>query len=103
MIEWRDATKGPDRIAVLGASMGGASALAAADRDERIDAVIVESTHANLAKAVQARLGVAGYPLSMPASWAILLGSLLRTGEDASSVDPIQAVARLEERPVLLL
>jgi pimeloyl-ACP methyl ester carboxylesterase len=103
MVDWLEATKGPDRIAVLGASMGGASALAAADRDERIDAVIAESTHATLANAIQARLDVAGYPLSMPASWAILLGSLLRTGEDASSVDPIQAVARLEERPVLLL
>ena len=103
MIDWLEATKGPDRIAVLGTSMGGASALAAADRDERIDAVIVESTHATLANAIQARLDVAGYPLSMPASWAILLGSLLRTGEDASSVDPIQAVGRLEERPVLLV
>ena len=103
MIDWLEATKGPDRIAVLGTSMGGASALAAADRDERIDAVIVESTHATLANAIQARLDVAGYPLSVPASWAILLGSLLRTGEDASSVDPVQAVARLEERPVLLV
>ena len=103
MIDWLEATKGPDLIAVLGTSMGGASTLAAADRDERIDAVIVESTHATLANAIQARLDVAGYPLSMPASWAILLGSLMRTGIDASSVDPIQAVARLDGRPLLLV
>jgi pimeloyl-ACP methyl ester carboxylesterase len=103
MIDWLEATKGPDRIAVIGASMGGASALAAAVRDDRIDALVVESTHATLANAIQARLDRAGYPLSMPGSWAILLGSLVRTGEDASSVDPIQAVARLDERPVLLV
>jgi fermentation-respiration switch protein FrsA (DUF1100 family) len=88
---------------VLGTSMGGASVLAAADRDARVDVLIVESTHATLANAIQARLDVAGYPLSMPASWAILLGSLFRTGEDASSVDPILSISRLEERPVLLV
>ena len=103
MLDWLESEKGPDRIAVLGTSMGGASVLAAANRDERIDAVIVESTHATLANAIQARLEVAGYPLAMPASWAILLGSLFRTGEDASSVDPVMSIARLEERPVLLV
>ena len=103
MLDWLEASKGPDRIAVQGSSMGGASALAAAVRDERIDALIVESTHATLANAIQARLDVAGYPLSVPGSWAILLGALMRTGEDASSVDPIQAVARLDGRPLLLV
>lgn len=103
IVDWLEAEKGPDRIAVFGASMGGASALAAADRDERIDALIVESTHATLANAIQARLDVAGYPLSIPGSWAILLGSLFRTGEDASSVDPVLSISRLEERPVLLV
>ena len=103
MLDWLESQKGPDRIAVLGTSMGGASVLAAADRDARVDVLIVESTHATLANAIQARLDVAGYPLSMPASWAILLGSLFRTGEDASSVDPILSISRLEERPVLLV
>lgn len=103
MLDWLESEKGADRIALFGASMGGASALAAADRDERVDALIVESTHATLANAIDARLQRAGYPLSMPGSWAILLGSLFRTGEDASSVDPVLSVARLEERPVLLV
>lgn len=103
MIDWLEASKGPDRIGVYGVSMGGASALAAAGRDERVDALVVESTHATLANAIQARLDGAGYPLSMPGSWAVLLGTLMRTGEDASAVDPIQAIARLDERPVLLM
>lgn len=103
ILDWLEAEKGPDRIAVLGTSMGGASALAAADRDERIDALIVESTHATIANAIQARLELAGYPLAMPGSWSILLASLFRTGEDASSVDPLLTIARLEDRPVLLV
>jgi pimeloyl-ACP methyl ester carboxylesterase len=102
-IDWLEARKAPDRIAILGLSMGGASALNEAAGDERIDALIVESTHATLANAAQARLDRSGYPLSMPGSWAILLGTLVRTGEDVSAADPVQAIARLDERPVLLI
>ena len=103
MVDWLEAAKGPDRIALFGVSMGAATVLAEAGRDERIDAVIAESTHATLANAAQARLDRSGYPLSMPGSWAILLGSLVRTGEDISAVDPLQTVERLDERPLLLI
>ncbi len=103
IVDWLEQTKGPDRIALLGVSMGGASALNEADSDERIDALIIESTHATLANAIQARLDRAGYPLSMPGSWATLLGTLIRTGEDVSAADPLQAVKRLDERPLLLI
>jgi len=103
VIDWLEAAKGPDQIALLGVSMGGASVVNEADRDERIDALILESTHATLANAAQARLDRAGYPLSMPGSWAVLLGTLIRIGEDVSAADPVQAVGRLDERPVLLI
>jgi pimeloyl-ACP methyl ester carboxylesterase len=103
MLDWLETAKGAEQIAVLGESMGGASMLAEAAGDPRVDAVVVESTHATLANATQARLDRAGYPLSLPGSWAILLGALVRTGEDVTSVDPILSVARLDERPVLLI
>ncbi len=44
-----------------------------------------------------------GYPLSLPGSWSILLGSLLRTGEDISAVDPVQQVANYGSRPLLII
>ena len=103
VVDWLETTKGPRAIAVLGVSMGGASAVNAADRDERIDALVLESVHASIANAAQARLDRAGYPLSMPASWAILLGTLMRTGADVSAADPLDAIARLDERPVLIV
>ncbi len=103
VIDWLETAKAPDLIAVLGVSMGGASAVNEADRDERVDALVLESTHATLANAVQARLDGSGYPRSLPGSWATLLGSLIRTGEDVSSADPVQAIGRLDERPVLLI
>ena len=65
--------------------------------------MIIESTHATMANAIQARLEQAGYPLSLPGSWAVLLGTLVRTGQDVSSADAVQAIARLDERPVLIV
>jgi uncharacterized protein len=103
VVDWLETTKGPDRIALFGLSMGGATALNLADSDARIDALVIESTHATMANAAQARLSQAGYPFSLPGSWAILLGSLIRTGEDITSADPIGSVARLDGQPVLFI
>ena len=102
-VDWLETTKAPGEIALLGVSMGGVTALNEADIDERIDAVIIESTHATMAHAIQARLEQAGYPLSVPGSWAVLLGTLARTGQDISSADAVQAIARLDDRPVLIV
>ncbi|MDH4334162.1 MAG: alpha/beta hydrolase [Chloroflexota bacterium] len=103
VLDWLEATKGPSGVAVLGVSMGGSVAVNVAAGDLRVDALILDSTHATIANAVQARLEAQGYPLSLPAAWSILMGGLVRTGEDISSVDPVQAIERYRDRPVLLL
>jgi uncharacterized protein len=103
VVDWLVAEKRPERIALFGVSMGGASSLRAAAHDDRIDALVIESTHATLAHAAQARLDRAGYPLAVPGSWAILLGSLLRTGEDITVADPVASIAQLDGRPLLLV
>ena len=103
VIDWLESAKAPDRVAVFGVSMGGATALNEIGGDERVDAVIAEATHATMANAAQARLEKAGYPLALPGSWAILLGTLMRTGEDVSSADAVQTIAGLDDRPVLLI
>jgi pimeloyl-ACP methyl ester carboxylesterase len=103
VLDWLAAHKGPTRIALLGISMGGATATGVAGTDERVSALILDSTHATLQSAVQARLDRAGYPLSLPGSWGILMGGLLRTGLDMTSADPDRAITRLGDRPVLIL
>ena len=103
VVDWLEENKAPEQIALLGVSMGGATALNEADADERIDALVIESTHATMASAAEARLTKSGYPLALPGSWAILLGSLLRTGEDVSAADPLASVSRLDGQPVLLV
>lgn len=103
VVDWLEETKGPTSIALLGVSTGGAAAINEAASDPRVSAVILDSTHATLANAIQARLDRDGYPLSIPGAWSILLGGLLRTGEDMSSADPVQAIARYGDRPVLIV
>ncbi|MEO6059440.1 MAG: alpha/beta hydrolase [Candidatus Limnocylindria bacterium] len=103
ILDWLEATKAPTAVAVFGISMGGSVAVNVAAGDLRVDALILDSTHATIANAMQARLEGQGYPLSLPAAWSILMGGLVRTGEDISSVDPVQAMERYKDRPVLLL
>jgi pimeloyl-ACP methyl ester carboxylesterase len=103
VVDWVASTKKPASIAVLGVAMGGAAAIGEAAADDRVGAVILDSTHATLANALEAQLERDGYPLAVPGAWSILLGGLLRTGEDMTVADPIQAIARYGERPVLIV
>lgn len=103
VIDWVEETHKPAHLAVLGLSMGGAAAAGEAAADPRVEALILDSTHATLANALQARLQRDGYQLALPGAWSILLGGLLRTGEDMSSADPLQAVGHYGERPLLII
>jgi hypothetical protein len=103
VIDWLEAAKAPSSIAVLGVSMGGSAAAREAMTDSRVGALVLDSTHATLANALQARLDRAGMPLSLPAAWSILMGGLVRTGQDMSAVDPVQTIERLGERPLLII
>ena len=103
VIDWIVKTKPPTSIAVLGVSMGGATAIDEAATDTRVEAVILDSTHATLVSALQAQLESRGFPLALPAAWSILLGGLLRTGEDLSLADPVQAMDHIGDRPVLIV
>jgi pimeloyl-ACP methyl ester carboxylesterase len=103
MLDWLEATKAPTRIAVLGVRMGGATAAGVARGDARVEALILDSTHPTLVGAVEAGLSAGGYPLALPAAWAILFGGLIRTGIDLSVGDPLHAVDDLDDRPLLVL
>jgi pimeloyl-ACP methyl ester carboxylesterase len=103
VVDWLAATKRPSAIALLGVAMGGAAAIDEAAADDRVDAVILDSTHATLANAIEARLEHDGYPLAVPGAWSVLLGGLLRTGEDMTVADPVQAIDRYGARPVLIV
>ena len=103
IVDWLVRTKAPSSIAVLGVSMGGAAAIDEAATDDRVSAVILDSTHATLVGALERQLESRGLPLALPGAWSILLGGLLRTGEDLTLADPVQAIEGIGARPVLIV
>ena len=102
ILDWLEREKGPERIGVLGSSMGAATALREAATDTRVDAMAIDSAHARLSYTIEARVQRAGHP-AYPGTWAIFLASLLRTGVDYGAADPLDAVPHLGDRPLLIL
>lgn len=102
MLDWLVETKRPQHIAVLGVSGGAAASLALARTDDRIEALIADSVHARIQTLVEQIAENEEQP-AYPGTWAILLGIWFRTGEDLREVDPIDSLAVLGDRPLLLL
>ncbi|MEO8469139.1 MAG: alpha/beta fold hydrolase, partial [Chloroflexota bacterium] len=103
VIDWLERAKHPTHVAVMGNSMGGGTAAIAAASDLRIEALILDSTHAYVANIVERRLEVdSGYP-AHPGTSAIVAGVWVRTGLDLMTADPVRAITSLGDRPLLLL
>jgi len=103
VVEWLRATHGPTQVAVLGNSMGAITATHAVALGLPVQALILDSTPVSVASSAQRRVENANYPLALPASWAIMLGALFRTGVDVTAADPIITIDDVGSVPVLLL
>ena len=103
IVAWLDATYAPAQVAVLGSSMGGIAATSAVASGLPVDALILDSTPAGVAGATEREIAEMGYPLALPASWAVMLGSLFRTGVDITAADPEVTIDGLGSVPVLIL
>jgi len=103
MIDWLERTKQPAWIASMGNSMGGATVLAEAVTDERVQAMILDSMHAHAGVSIGNGLEVENGQPSLPGSWAIVAGVAIRLGADWTEVDPVRTIAKVGDRPVLLI
>ena len=93
----------PQRVAVIGDSMGGAAAIMAAARDPRIAAVVAESSYARLLattdESFQAFLGVPAFPFAGP----VQLLARIFSGVDPGQVNPADDIGRISPRPVFII
>ena len=103
VVEWLRATHAPTAVAVFGESMGTITATNAVASGLPVQALILDSAPANVASAAQRRVEGANYPLALPASWAIVLGALFRTGVDVTSADPVITIDDVGSVPVLII
>jgi pimeloyl-ACP methyl ester carboxylesterase len=103
MIDWLEQTKHPRWLGALGNSMGGATVLAAAASDQRIRAVLLESTHASLITSGGNIIeNEHGFP-AQPSGWATITFVSVRLGADVTAIDPERTISRLGDRPVLIV
>jgi uncharacterized protein len=98
---------GPKHIFALGESMGGGIALQSAAADPRIEAVVAESSFANLREGAYDYAGLREWPLLgktlfAPGTWALLYRGEKLSGINLAEVSPVKAVAS-RAFPVLLI
>ncbi|MGH2489371.1 MAG: alpha/beta hydrolase, partial [Candidatus Limnocylindria bacterium] len=103
VVEWLRITHAPSAAAVLGDSMGGITATHAVASGLPVQALVLNSAPANIATSAQRRIEAANYPLALPASWAIMLGALFRTGVDVTMADPVVNIDDVGSVPVLII
>jgi len=102
ILDWIVATKHPSWIGVVGNSMGAATALAVAAGDQRIEALILDSVHADVVtsfgNAMEEDFSFPGGP----AAWVLAQGVSQQVGGDITTTDPVRNIGKLGDRPVLL-
>jgi pimeloyl-ACP methyl ester carboxylesterase len=103
ILDWIEREKRPASIGLVGNSMGGATSVAVAAIDQRVDAVLLDSTHARASDLFARRLEVEeGHP-PFPGGFAMATAMGLRTGHELGPTDPLATIPQLGTRPLLLI
>lgn len=92
----------PDRIGMLGESMGAVTAIRAAAQLPQIKAVVAASPYADLAEAIRNVWRGTGLPAFPFVPLQIAMGEL-QTGLDLADLQPLEDVAAISPRPILIL
>lgn len=100
--DWLVTARGvpPERIGLLGNSLGAATVLIAAGNEPRVAAVWADSSYANVEQAVLNELDRIDYP-ALLAPAGMFMGRLI-DGIDFGGLTPEKAVAALNGRPVFI-
>jgi fermentation-respiration switch protein FrsA (DUF1100 family) len=86
---------------VLGNSLGAVTGLAEALHDQRVEALALDSMHSRMRYQVEQRLQHAGHP-AYPGTWAVFIGTWIRTGVDIGSIDAMDEIDQIGHLPVLI-
>lgn len=95
----------PERIGVLGVSMGGAAAIGAAAEDPILKAVVADSAYADFHEVIR-RFGyfsIRGTPIHWTWGELYRLGGRIWTGEDLAEFKPVELIGQIAPRPVLIV
>jgi fermentation-respiration switch protein FrsA (DUF1100 family) len=103
-LDWLQQQPGvdPGRIGMLGESMGAVTAIRAAARADGIQAVVADSAYPDLGEAIRTIWRGTGLPAFPFVPLQIALGEW-RTGLDLEAMQPLDDVAAISPRPILIL
>lgn len=101
-VRWLEARPEVNRIGLYGYSMGGAAAILTAAKEPAVDAVVAEGGYYHLGEEFIDRDSDPGYP-ERALRAAIVAWFRLRTGVDPRQIAPVEAIAEIQPRPVLLI
>ena len=90
----------PSSIGLLGISLGAATVLLAAGQEPAVAAVWEDSSYADLGTAIDAELGRSGYPTFLAPGGVFVARAI--SGDDLVSYSPLDAVGRLDGRPLFI-
>lgn len=101
--DWLVAEKGilPERIGLLGESLGAATSLIAFSQEPRLAAVFVDSPFDNLPQIIREELARNNYPTFLMPSGIVM--ARLVAGDDVLAHDPNEAIARANGRPLFVV
>jgi fermentation-respiration switch protein FrsA (DUF1100 family) len=92
-----------DHIGAMGVSLGGSTTLLAAAADPRIKAVLDDSGFSDAPRVIEASfehfIGLPPFPFA-PVTMSIVH---LRTGLDVNGIRPVDVIARISPRPLLII
>ena len=100
--DWLRAEQGlaPSSIGLLGISLGAATVLLAAGQEPDVAAVWEDSSYADLGTAIDAELRREGYPAFLAPGGVLMARAI--SGDDLVSYSPIDAVGKLDGRPLFI-
>ena len=87
-------------IGLLGISLGAATVLLATGQEPEVAAAWEDSSYADLPSAIDAELARNGYPTML--SFGGVAAARLISGDDLTSYSPLDAVGRLDGRPLFI-
>ncbi|MBI3319862.1 MAG: alpha/beta hydrolase [Candidatus Omnitrophica bacterium] len=88
---------------VLGVSMGGSVALTVSATDERIGAVVADSSYTNLGASLDLHVKLLYHLPRIPWSWFLSSTYRARFGVFPKQMSPLDSVGKISPRPILLI
>jgi pimeloyl-ACP methyl ester carboxylesterase len=102
-LSWLKQNRGHRRVAIVGISLGGASALIGEDGPLPADALVLQAVYPDIRSAIRNRIaGLLGRPPAVLLEPLLSYQSHLRLGEPPSRFSPLRAIARYKG-PVLII